>query len=124
MKNYIWAALWAVFVLVLCCVPMNKADNVPKFEGMDKLVHTGFFFVFTILLYHGSMRRHPMPWPRILLTSLKVILTALFLAVLTEFLQWKFFTYRTGDLWDLFADLVGTCMGVFAFIILHKREHR
>lgn len=122
MRNYFWAGLWATFVLVLCCIPMNEAEKVPKFEGMDKLVHTGFFFVFTVLLYNGSMRSHSMAWPKIAFTSIKVILTSLFLAVLTEFLQWKFFTYRTGDLWDLFADSVGTSMGVFAFILLHPRQ--
>ncbi|SEM06169.1 VanZ like family protein [bacterium A37T11] len=119
MKHYIWAALWAVFVLVLCCIPMNDAEKLPKFEGMDKLVHTGFFFVFTVLLYFGSIRHHAIiSLPNGLLTSLKVVVLSLLLAALTEFLQWKFFTYRTGDLWDLFADSVGTGMGVFAFLFL------
>lgn len=122
MKHYSWAVLWATLVLILCCMPMDNTENVPKFEGMDKLVHTGFFFVFTVLLYYGSIRRRHSQYPA-LITSLKVILASSSLAILTEFLQWKFFVYRSGDLWDLFADTVGTGMGVFAYLLLH-RTHR
>lgn len=119
MKHYIWAVLWAVVVVVLCSLPMGGTDDVPKFPGMDKLVHTGFFFVFTVLLYYGAIRQTGSvgpSWP----TSIKVVGFSVAFALFTEYLQWKIFTYRSAEAWDLFADAVGTGMGVFAYLLLHS----
>ncbi len=118
MKHYIWAFLWAVVVLVLISMPGDSTRGVPHFEGMDKLVHTGFFFVFTVLLYYGSIKRNKTTRPS-WDCSLKVIFVSLFFAVLTEFIQLTIFTHRTAEIWDLFADVVGTGMGVFAYLVFH-----
>lgn len=119
MKHYAWAFLWAVIVLVLISMPGESTRGVPHFEGMDKLVHTGFFFVFTVLLYYGSIRRNRTARPS-WDTTLQVIFVSLFFAVLTEFIQLKIFTHRSAEIWDLFADAVGTGMGVFAYLVLHN----
>lgn len=119
MRHYVWALLWAVVILVLCSVPSAATDNVPKFPGIDKLVHTGFFFVFTVLLYYAAIRRAGTSAPAWGI-SIKVIVFSSLFALFTEYLQWKIFTYRSAEVWDLFADAVGTGMGVFAYLILHK----
>ncbi len=119
MKHYIWAILWAVVVLVLCILPSESTDAVPKFPGIDKLVHTGFFFVFTVLLYYGGIRRLGTSSPSWKMSVRVVIFSALF-ALFTEYLQWKVFTYRSAEAWDLFADAVGTGMGVFAYLLFHN----
>ncbi len=119
MKHYVWAFLWAVVVLVLISIPGDSTRGVPHFEGMDKLVHTGFFFVFTVLLFHGSIKRNKTTKPS-LDSMLKVVFTSFFFAALTELIQLKVFTYRSADIWDLFADAVGTGMGVFAYLVFHK----
>jgi VanZ family protein len=118
MKHFGWAFLWAIVVLGLCVVPPSDYQEVPRFEGMDKLVHTGFFFVFTILLYYGALRRGKRFVNSISLHSI-VLFIALLFAGITEFLQWKVFTYRSAELWDLFADFVGIGMGVFAYLVLY-----
>ncbi|MGV3761507.1 VanZ family protein [Parapedobacter sp.] len=119
MKHYIWAILWAGVVLVLCGLPSAATDEVPKFPGIDKLVHTGFFFVFTVLLYYGAIRRAATFRPSWHI-SIKVIIFSSLFALFTELLQWKVFTYRSAEVWDLFADAVGTGMGVFAYLLLHN----
>ena len=119
MKHYIWAVLWAMVVVVLCSLPSAATDDVPKFPGIDKLVHTGFFFVFTVLLYYGAIRRVGSARPS-WSTSIKVIVFSGLFALFTEYLQWKIFTYRSAEAWDLFADAVGTGMGVFAYLLLHN----
>lgn len=119
MKHYIWAVLWAVVVVVLCSMPSAATDEVPKFPGIDKLVHTGFFFVFTVLLYYGAIRQAGTVRPSWGI-SIKVMIFSGLLALFTEYLQWKVFTYRTAEAWDLFADAVGTGMGVFAYLLLHN----
>lgn len=119
MKHYGWAMLWAVVVLVLCSIPSESTDSVPKFPGIDKLVHSGFFFVFTVLLYYGAIRQAGTSRPSWGITIRVIIFSSLF-ALFTEFLQWKIFTYRSAEVWDLFADGVGTGMGVFAYLLLHN----
>ena len=119
MKHYIWAVLWAVVVVVLCSLPATATDDVPNFPGLDKLVHTGFFFVFTVLLYYGAIRRAGTFRPSWRI-SIKVVIFSCLFALFTEYLQWKVFTYRSAEAWDLFADAVGTGMGVFAYLLLHN----
>lgn len=119
MKHYGWAMLWAVVVLVLCSIPSESTDDIPKFPGIDKLVHSGFFFVFTVLLYYGAIRKAGTSRPSWGIT-IRVIVFSFLFAFFTEFLQWKIFTYRSAEIWDLFADIVGTGMGVFAYLLLHN----
>lgn len=119
MKHYIWAVLWAMIVVVLCSLPSAATDNVPKFPGIDKLVHSGFFFVFTVLLYYGAIRRVGTFRPSWRI-SIRVVIFSCVFALFTEYLQWKIFTYRSAEVWDLFADAVGTGMGVFAYLLLHN----
>ena len=122
MKHYIWAVLWAIVVLVLCSLPSGATEDVPKFPGIDKLVHTGFFFVFTVLLYYWAIRKSGSVKPS-WATSIKVVVFSSLFALLTEYLQLKVFTYRSAEVWDLFADIVGTGMGVFAYLLLHNNYH-
>lgn len=119
MKHYSWAILWAIVVLVLCGIPSESTDSIPKFPGIDKLVHSGFFFVFTVLLYYGAIRKAGTSRPSWGI-SIRVIIFSFLFALFTEFLQWKIFTYRSAEAWDLFADVVGTGMGVFAYLLLHN----
>lgn len=120
MKPYVWVLLWAVVVLVLCLTPAENmgVDRVALFPGADKLVHTGFFFVFSVLLYDASIRTRGTAGPSFVIL-LRVILFSVLFALLTEFLQWKIFTYRTAEIWDLAANMVGIGMGTFAYLMLH-----
>src|SRR5690606_32913739 len=79
----------------------------------------GFFFVFTVLLYYGAIRRVGTSRPSWRI-SIRVVLFSCLFALFTEYLQWKIFTYRSAEAWDLFADAVGTGMGVFAYLLLHN----
>lgn len=119
MKHYIWAVLWAGVVVVLCGLPSGATDEVPTFPGIDKLVHTGFFFVFTVLLYYGAIRRLGTFRPSWRI-SVRVVFVSCLFALFTEYLQWKIFTYRSAEAWDLFADAVGTGMAVFAYLLFHN----
>ena len=112
MKHYIWGLLWALFVLVIISAPLNT-DGTPSFPGMDKLVHTGIFFVFTVLLFFGNMKNNIRPW--VLSFPITIIISSGF-AFLTELIQKYIFTYRAFEWWDLFADHVGIGMGVFAYL--------
>ena len=113
--------LWAIFVVIICEMPSSdiSPDSIPFFEGFDKLAHTGFFFVLTVLLFHGKIKEQGSYNYRAL-TILKILLITLFLGAAIEVLQYSVFTYRSAEWWDLFADMTGVGMGIFGYIFLHR----
>lgn len=113
--------LWAIFVVIICEMPSSdiSPDSITFFEGFDKLAHTGFFFVLTVLLFHGKIKEQGSYNYRAL-TILKILLITLFLGAAIEVLQYSVFTYRSAEWWDLFADMTGVGMGIFGYIFLHR----
>ncbi len=113
--------LWAIFVVVICDIPLSdtSALGVSFFEGFDKLAHTGFFFVLTVLLFHGKIKQQASYSYRGM-TLLKILLITTCLGGLIELLQLYVFTYRSADWWDFFADMTGVGMGIFSYIFLHR----
>lgn len=119
--SYIWAILWGGIICLLLLLPSKNFSGVPVFEGIDKMVHLGIFFVQATLLYwEASMKskRRANKW----LTVLKVLFTTAIFAVLTELAQMYLTNTRSADPWDVFADIVGVGMATFAFILIYKRE--
>ena len=123
LKHQYLAIIWAILVLILCDIPMEGAPgDLPLFEGLDKLVHTGFFFVLTVLLFYGKIRQQGSYTFRVM-TIVKILLITGFLGGGIELLQWKVFTYRSADFWDFFCDMTGVGMGIFSYIFLHRTGH-
>ncbi|TKC01125.1 VanZ family protein [Pedobacter cryophilus] len=115
--------LWSVLVLILCNIP---SEDVPGaglfFEGFDKLAHLGFFFTLTVLLFFGKINQQNSYEYRIL-TIVKILLINVALGGGIELLQWKVFTYRSADWWDFFADMTGLGMGIFSYLLLHRKAY-
>ncbi len=121
-RNQYLAILWAIFTVVMCEMPMSNVNSklgFHFFEGFDKLAHTGFFFVLTVLLFYGKIREQNSYSFRAL-TILKILIITTALGVLIEVLQMRIFTYRSAEWWDLFADMTGVGMGIFSYIFLHR----
>ena len=123
LKHQYLAIIWAILVLILCDIPLKGSPgDLPLFEGFDKLVHTGFFFVLTVLLFYGKIRQQGSYTFRVM-TIVKILLITGFLGGGIELLQWKVFTYRSADFWDFFCDMTGVGMGIFSYIFLHRTGH-
>ena len=120
LKHQYLAIIWAIIVLILCDMPLeNVSGGLPLFEGFDKLVHTGFFFVLTVFLFYGKIKKQKSYSFRIM-TIVKILFITAFLGAGIEILQWKVFTYRSADLWDFVTDMTGVGMGIFSYIFLHR----
>jgi VanZ family protein len=114
--------LWATFVVIVCEIPTQDVSvnsGFTFFEGFDKLAHTGFFFVLTVLLFHGKIKEQKSYTYRTL-TIFKILGITFFLGAAIELLQLEIFTYRSAEWWDLFADMTGVGMGIFGYIFLHR----
>lgn len=125
LKHQIWAIVWALAVLVLCNIkiPSSTQSNGLFFTGFDKLVHLGFFYVLTVLLFYGKINyQHNFNLRS--LTIFKIILVSAFLGGGIELLQWKVFTYRSAEWWDFGCDMLGAFMGVFSYILLHLSNYK
>jgi VanZ family protein len=103
-------------------MPMQSvSDEVHFFEGFDKVVHLGLFFVLTVFLLNGrSMKSKTYRYH--ISTLLKIVVFTFLFGGLIELLQWKYFTYRSAEWWDIFADMTGVCMAIFSYILLHKKH--
>lgn len=84
------------------------------FEGFDKLVHCGFFFVFNVLLTRGIIiQKRNLSW----FNAVKALVITITFGALIELLQLYVFTWRSGDWNDLFADSVGAGMATFGSVL-------
>lgn len=84
-----------VAALYLPGSPEPSSVDIP---GLDKVVHVALFAVPAFLL-----RRLTSAWWPLALLALH--------APVSELVQWRFIAYRSGDWWDLVADLVGVALG-------------
>lgn len=116
--------IWLILVLFLCNMHMsNVTDNHDTFfEGFDKLVHLGLFFVLTSLILRGKLRQRKANTLK-LITIFKIVIFSVFFGAFIELLQWKVFTYRSGDWWDLFCDTLGVAMAVFSYYCLNWENY-
>lgn len=119
LKHQYLAIIWALIVLVLCDIPLSGSGSGDFFfEGFDKLVHTGFFFVFSVLIFFGEGTRK-LDHSRFG-AIFKVILITIIFGGGIELSQLEIFTYRSAEWWDFFADMTGTGMGIFAYLFLYR----
>jgi VanZ family protein len=100
-------------------MPIDGTGDLPLFEGFDKLVHLGFFFVLTVLLFYGKIRQQ-LSYSYRIITILKILLITVILGGGIELLQLTVFTYRSAEWWDFFCDMTGVAMGIFSYILLHR----
>lgn len=118
-----WALAWSVFILILCTAKMPDTQGTGIFfEGFDKMVHLGFFYVLTILLFYGKIKSQ-LNYSFRSLTIFKIIAITFGLGAAIELIQLFFFPYRSAEWWDLGCDMLGVCMGVFSYVVLHKSNY-
>lgn len=121
-KYQVPALVWTVIILVLCNMPMQSVSkSVRFFEGFDKIAHLGFFFMLTVFIFNGRSRESR-TYKYNILTLTKIVVFTFLLGGLIELMQWKLFSYRTGEWWDLFADMTGVGMAIFSYMFMHKRS--
>jgi VanZ family protein len=118
-----WPAIaWAIVVLILCDMPVSSSGPSIFFEGFDKMGHLGVFFILTVLLFYGKINQQN-SYDYRPLTIVKILLITSTLGGGIEILQWKVFTYRSAELWDFIADMLGVGMGIFSYLLLHRKSH-
>lgn len=112
-KLFLIALTYTIFVYVICLVKIEKPTGV-SIPNLDKLVHFGIYFIFTIVwfaCFHGLTFVTPM-----LKGVLKASLLAFIVGISIEFLQQELTKARSGEVKDVLAN----CLGIlFAVVFLY-----
>ncbi len=121
MSLFLRNIIWAIVIFVLCSVPGNSLPETSMFQipYFDKMVHFGMFFIMGIfvvseLRFQTKLRRRTIA----LITFLLITLYG----GLIEILQERYFINRSGDIWDLCADVAGGIIAVLMFPFLKKQK--
>jgi len=118
LRKYPLSIIWVLFILVMCSVrmtsiPLSGSIHIPNF---DKLVHFGFFFVLSALLFMESTRQQNTSLTR-LKVSMVIFLIAAIYGGSIELLQKFVFTYRSAEWFDFLADAAGSICSLILILI-------
>lgn len=121
--RFLTSAVVTAGVLYLTLVPRPFGSvRIPLFEGADKVVHFMMFFAMAFA-YHFDFRRGKKPVDEARLMGWIFVSLSAF-GGLIELAQWKMRMGRSGDWYDLLADIAGAVYGIIlAWLISAKNKH-
>lgn len=121
--RFLTSAVVTVGVLYLTLAPRPFGSvRIPLFEGADKVVHFMMFFAMAFA-YHFDFRRGKKPVDEARLMGWIFVSLSAF-GGLIELAQWKMRMGRSGDWYDLLADIAGAVYGIIlAWLISAKNKH-
>jgi VanZ family protein len=114
---------WSVFMLVLFLIPAQRIPGSRELPHLDKIVHVGFFMVFTILFMLDRFQGRQLKTIETV-HVLSTFLLVLFLAVSVEVLQEIMNLGREGDVIDILFDLAGFFLGFFVVLLFSLTRSR
>ena len=121
--RFLTSAVVTAGVLYLTLAPRPLGSvRIPLFEGADKVVHFMMFFAMAFA-YHFDFRRGKKPVDEARLMGWIFVSLSAF-GGLIELAQWKMRMGRSGDWYDLLADIAGAVYGIIlAWLISAKNKH-
>lgn len=121
--RFLTSAVVTAGVLYLTLAPRPFGSvRIPLFEGADKVVHFMMFFAMAFA-YHFDFRRGKKPVDEARLMGWIFVSLSAF-GGLIELAQWKMRMGRSGDWYDLLADIAGVVYGIIlAWLISAKNKH-
>lgn len=121
--RFLTSAVVTAGVLYLTLAPRPFGSvRIPLFEGADKVVHFMMFFAIAFA-YHFDFRRGKKPVDEARLMGWIFVSLSAF-GGLIELAQWKMRMGRSGDWYDLLADIAGAVYGIIlAWLISAKNKH-
>lgn len=101
--------------MVLCLI---RLDNAPKVDvvNFDKYIHTLFHFIFTMLwyLYFRLQFKNDNKYKPFVVSFVMSVLFGVFIEIVQQCCTQN----RSGDLFDVFANILGATLAISLFYIL------
>ena len=106
-------SFYILFLISLYLFFAPSKDGPEIFPHTDKIQHFSIFFLMTVFLIFGRLKRY------------YALIFCIFYALFTEIVQ-TFLNYRTGSIFDFVSDILGITFAIFFVFFLEKRakEHR
>jgi VanZ family protein len=124
LKNNYPGIFWGALIVLLTALPGSVFPALPGYMDLfqpDKLVHLFIFFVFVFLLVRG-FRKEGTP-PLIRRNGVTIGLTLAFtIGGVTEIMQGLIIPMRYASPYDFLANVAGSLLGAFLFLVLEKRK--
>jgi len=114
-RIFLYSALFWTGVILFFC--LENAKNIPQINipYLDKVIHSGFHFVFTVLWFLYLKKKY------ISVNNVQLLVYTLIgsfvLGIAIELMQQYFTTTRNGDVLDILANLFGAFLAA-VFIIM------
>jgi len=117
-RNYTSGVVFGVFVLIVSLLPMRgvSTPSFLAFPGVDKLVHSAIYFIFSGLLTWDYLRINS----TIKIKHLLLMACLLAYSMTIEIIQHFITPYRSGEKLDVLANIVGILAGAFSVYIFRK----
>lgn len=106
------ASLWTLLILFLCFIPGQDLPRV-NIPLADKWAHMVLFGIFTIL-WHRTVRNGKGYY------KLMLMLVAVFIGWLVEYVQGHYIPNRSQDNIDTLADGIGGAIGIVLFWLYQR----
>ncbi len=107
------ALILSIFILVFSLIPI-KNDLLGDVDNSDKILHT---FAYTILSLSWLFYFKPL---KNIKAKTLIVFGLFFYGIIIEILQSIFTTYRTGSLYDVFANSIGIFIALITFEWIYK----
>jgi VanZ family protein len=111
--HFVPAIIWFIASVILLTLPQNDLPHSPMFNlpYFDKYVHTGMFFLLT-LLFSYPFSKFSDKTSIVIAAFNKVAVYVILYGIIMEFVQ-KFFTSgRSFDIIDIVFDALGSFLGL------------
>lgn len=120
LKRIIPAILWALLILVLCCIPGSQMPEVPFWDilAFDKFAHMSVFLIFTLLLKVGFLKQHQYAVLRYRVNVISISI-AITYGILIEIIQGALLIDRFIELNDMIANAIGSVLGLLIFRLIY-----
>lgn len=119
-KYFISSIIWALIIAFLC---LESSAGLPKVKvfGIDKIVHCGFHFVLTGLLFTFFWNNNFIKNNNSFLK--KAFLISLIYGILIEVAQQLFTTTRQADVLDVLANVTGAILAILSIKMFIKQAY-
>ena len=106
-------SFYILFLISLYLFFAPFEDGPEIFPHLDKIAHFSIFFLMTLFLIIGRLKRN------------YALIFCISYALFTEIVQ-TFLNYRTGSIFDFVSDILGVTFAIFFLFFLEKspKEHK
>jgi len=101
-------SFYILFLISLYLFFAPFEDGPEIFPHLDKIAHFSIFFLMTVLLIIGRLKKN------------YALIFCFIYAFFSEIVQ-TFLSYRTGSIFDFVSDILGITFAIFFISLLEKR---